>query len=127
MATSGNPALADERYLNLETFKKDGNGVKTPVWVAGLDGKIVVLTDGTSYKVKRVQKNPKARVAPCDVRGNVRGPWVDAECRIIDDPDRAQRAHRALKAKYGWQMWLLDVGATIGGRVKRRAFLEISV
>jgi uncharacterized protein len=127
MATTGPPALADERYINLETFKKDGNGVKTPVWCAGLDGKIVVLTDGTSYKVKRLQRNPKVRVAPCDVRGNVRGAWVDGECRILDDPAHAQRVHRALTDKYGWQMWLLDLGATIGRRVKRRAFLEISV
>ncbi len=124
MATSN---LASERYVNLETFKKDGNGVKTPVWAAELDGKIVVFTDGTSFKVKRIRNNPKIRLAPCDVRGNVHGSWVDGEARIIEDAGHVARAHEALKKKYGWQLWLLDTGSRIAGRIGRRAFLELSV
>jgi PPOX class probable F420-dependent enzyme len=108
--------LADERYISLETFKKDGNGVKTPVWAAGLDGKLVVVTDGTSFKVRRIRNNPKIRVAPCDARGNVRGAWVEGEARILEDAAHVTRAHEALKKKYGWQVWLLDVGAKIAGR-----------
>ena len=127
MATTGNPALGDERYINLETFKKDGNGVKTPVWCVPLDGKIVVYTNGTSYKVKRLQRNPRVRVAACDVRGNVRGAWVDGECHIIDDAARVERAHRAFIDKYGWQVRMLDLAAWIAGRTKGRAYLEISV
>ena len=124
---STNPALADEQYISLETFKKDGTGVKTPVWCAGLDGKIVVLTVAASYKVKRVRRDPRARVAACDVRGNVRGPWASAECHVIDDPAHAERAHQALRAKYGWIMRLTDLSATLFGRVKGRAYLEIAV
>ena len=127
MATTGNPALGDERYINLETFKKDGNGVKTPVWCVPLDGKIVVYTNGTSYQVKRLQRNPRVRVAACDVRGNVRGAWVDGECHIIDDAARVERAHRAFIDKYGWQVRMLDLAAWIAGRTKGRAYLEISV
>jgi PPOX class probable F420-dependent enzyme len=118
--------LASESYVNLETFKKDGSGVKTPVWAAELDGKLVVVSDGTSFKVKRIRNNPKIRLAACDVRGNVRGPWIDGEARIIEDAGQIARAHEALKKKYGWQVWLLDMGARISGRVKRRAFLELS-
>jgi len=119
--------LANERYVNLETFRKDGSGVKTPVWAAGLDGKLVVVTDGTSFKVKRIRNNPKIRVAPCDARGNVRGAWASGEARILEDPAHVARAHQALKKKYGWQMWLLDVGSKIAGRYRRRAFLELAV
>jgi len=119
--------LANERYVNLETFKKDGSGVKTPVWAAGLDGKLVVVTDGTSFKVKRIRNNPKIRLAPCDARGNVRGAWADGEARILEDPAQVARAHEALKKKYGWQVWILDVGSKIAGRYQRRAFLELSV
>lgn len=118
--------LASERYVNLETFKKDGNGVKTPVWAAELDGKLVVVTDGTSFKVKRLRNNPKIRLAPCDARGKVHGDWVDGEGRVIADAAHAARAHEALKKKYGWQIWLLDMGSKIAGRYPRRAFLELS-
>src|SRR6202035_493524 len=67
------PPLADAKYVNLETFKKDGNGVKTPVWAAPLDGKLVVMSAGDAFKVKRLRRDPHARVAACDVRGKVRG------------------------------------------------------
>ena len=118
--------LASESYVNLETFKKDGSGVKTPVWAAELDGKLVVVTGGTTFKVKRIRNNPKIRLAACDARGNVRGPWIDGEARIIEDAGHVARAHEALKKKYGWQVWLLDVGARITGRFKQRAWLELS-
>ena len=120
-------ALADERYISIESFKKDGQGVRTPVWCAPLEGAIVVVTDGTSYKVKRIRRNPKVRLAPCDARGNVRGEWADGEASIMTDPDRIKRAHAALKAKYGWQVGVLDLGARLFGRINRRAYLELKV
>ena len=119
--------LASERYVSLETFKKDGNGVKTPVWAAELDGKLVVVTDGTSFKVKRIRNNPKIRLAPCDRRGNVQGAWVDGEARLIEDAAHAARAHKALQEKYGWQVWILDTVSKIAGRYQRRAIIELSV
>lgn len=121
--------LDQERYISLETFRKDGSGVKTPVWAAPLDGKLVVFTDGTSFKVKRLRNNPKVRAAGCDVRGQViKTGWVDGTCRIVEgDSAFIERAHRALRDKYGWQLRLLDVFSRLGGRIGRRAYLELSL
>jgi PPOX class probable F420-dependent enzyme len=119
--------LDNERYISLETFKKDGNGVRTPVWAAALDGKLVILTDGTSFKVKRLRNNGKVRAAACDARGNVKGPFYDGTGRVIEDGEHAKRAHSTLRKKYGWQMALLDFFATLGRRKARRAFLELSL
>jgi PPOX class probable F420-dependent enzyme len=119
--------LDDERYISLETFRANGTGVATPVWAAALDGRLVIVTDGTSYKVKRLRKNPRIRAAACDVRGKLRGPFYDGHCRILDDPGQAERAHAALRVKYGWQMWLLDTFARLGRRIGRRAYLEVSI
>src|ERR1700729_2183968 len=47
--------FAAERYISLETFKRDGGGVKTPVWAAPLDGALVVFSAGDSFKVKRLR------------------------------------------------------------------------
>ena len=127
MASGAAIRLGRERYINIESFRRDGTGVKTPVWCAELDGKIVVVTDGTSYKVKRIRKNPKVRVAPCNATGVVSGDWLDGECRIIEDAEHAKTAHATLRAKYGLQFRLLDLGSTLAGRIKRRAYLEISV
>ena len=119
-------ALDAERYINLETFRKDGSGVKTPVWAAALDGKLVVMTDGTSYKVKRLRNNPKVRVAACSARGDVRGPWHEGTCRVLD-ADGSQRAEAALKGKYGLQYKVLNFFSRLGGRYGRRAYLEVTV
>jgi PPOX class probable F420-dependent enzyme len=118
--------LAPERYINLESFKKDGMGVKTPVWAAPLDGKLVIVTDGTSFKVKRLRNNPKCRAAACDVRGKVKGPFYDFTCRVTTEPGDVQRMYRALAAKYGWQVKVLNFFAVIGRRIGRRAYLELT-
>src|SRR5271165_3970515 len=67
--------LDSARYINLMSFKRDGAGVETPVWAAPLDGKLVVFTNRDSYKVKRIGRNPKVRVARCNARGKLLGPW----------------------------------------------------
>jgi PPOX class probable F420-dependent enzyme len=127
MAESKSTPLDRERYINLETFRKDGVGVKTPVWVAPLDGRLVILTDGTSYKVKRLRRNSKCRAAACTVRGTVTGPWLDGQCRILDDPADKARAHAALRQKYGWILRMTDLFAGLARRIERRAYLEVTL
>jgi PPOX class probable F420-dependent enzyme len=122
-----NPPLADEPYVNLETFKRDGTGVKTPVWAAPLDGKLVVMSAGNAFKVKRLRRDARARVAACDVRGGLRGPWLEATGRILESAEDVKRAHAALRGKYRWQMPITDFFAWIAGRIKKRAYLEITV
>ena len=125
-APSGTP-LDNERYISLETFKKDGTGVKTPVWAAPLDGRLVVVTDGTSYKVKRLRNNPKLKAAPCDARGKVKGDWHAGTGRILEAPADRERALAALHDKYGWQIRILDFFSWLGRRRERRAFLELTI
>jgi PPOX class probable F420-dependent enzyme len=126
MADNPGTPLDAEQYINLETFRKDGTGVKTPVWAAALDGKLVVMTDGTSYKVKRIRANPRLRAAGCDARGNVHGPWYEGTASILDEAG-ALRADAALARKYGLSYRALGLFSAIAGRKKRRAYLEIAV
>jgi PPOX class probable F420-dependent enzyme len=119
--------LDDARYISLLSYKRDGSGVATPVWVATLDGNLVVYTPVDSYKVKRIRRNPKVRVARCDVRGKLLGPWHDGTCAIVEDDARKTGILEAIRRKYGWQMKMLDVFARIGGRTGKRAYLEITL
>src|SRR5258708_25257765 len=97
----GFAAFAGQKYLNLETFKKNGDGVKTPVWFApdpsaSLDSsaaKIYAYTIGDSGKVKRVRNNPRVKIAPCDMRGPLVGEWGEARAEIISGEDCARRSH----------------------------------
>ena len=120
-------AFDRHRYMALATFRRSGAEVRTPVWFAAMDGKIYLFTAGESGKVKRLRHSPRARVAPCDVRGEVRGTWSDGTARIVTEPDVIERAHTALRAKYGWQAWSGDVLSRLTGRIRRRAWIEIEL
>jgi PPOX class probable F420-dependent enzyme len=121
--------LRDAKYINLRSFKKDGQPVDTPVWFAEIaPDRLVVFTDGTSYKVKRIRRNPKVEIARCDMRGKLLGSWSGATCRAVEqEPQRVAQAYAALNAKYGLMMRAGTFFATLAGRTKRRLILEITL
>lgn len=87
-------ALADlgkETYVSLTTFRKDGTAVSTPVWVVGDDGRLLVWSAASTWKVRRIRRDPHVRVAPCSGSGKVRGAAVEAEARIIPDVSLVQK------------------------------------
>jgi len=89
-----------QKYLNLETFKRDGQGVKTPVWfVVQENGAFYVYAEAGSWKVKRIRNTPRVRVAPCDMRGHVTGEWQAATAQIVSGEEE-QVANRLLDRKY---------------------------
>lgn len=111
----------------LATFRRSGAEVRTPVWFAAVNGKIYLFTAGDSGKVKRLRHSSRARVAPSDLRGRVHGNWCDAAARIVTEPGLIERAHTALRTKYGWQVGLGDLVSRLTGRIQRHAWIEIEV
>jgi uncharacterized protein len=96
------PKLAqfrDQKYISLETFKKNGQGVKTPVWFVVHDNAFYVYTEADSWKVKRVRNSPRVRIAVCSIRGDIRGPWLDATASLVEGEERLV-ADRLLDRKY---------------------------
>ena len=90
----------NQKYINVETFRRDGCGVKTPVWfVLRENGAFYVYTEADSWKVKRIRNNPRVRIAPCDVRGKVKGGWEAASARIVSGEEE-QAANKLLDQKY---------------------------
>jgi len=92
--------LAAGKYLSLTTFKKDGSAVATPVWVARDGDELVVITDATSGKAKRIRNNSGVRLAPCDMRGRISGSPVDGVARLTDSTGTKSVAAQ-VKRKYG--------------------------
>ena len=102
------PPFAGQSYLNLESVKRDGTPVQTPVWFAEDRGVLYVYTLANAGKVKRIRRNPRIRIAPCAMRGKVIGPWVEAEASIVD-ATTAAHGHALLRQKYGWLKGIGDV------------------
>jgi len=116
-------AFAGQKYLNLETLRKNGQPVRTPVWFAADDSgsneaskkPLFVYTVGVSGKVKRIRNNPSVRIAPCNARGGLLGEWVPARARIEDGAE-AQRGMQLLNRKYFPWKQLLDFFASFRRR-----------
>lgn len=96
--------LAGEKYINLETYRKNRQGVRTPVWfvemINGDRSVLYVRTSDDTGKYKRVRNNPSVQIAPCDMRGSLKGNWVKGEARIVDEEEKI-KAFKMLEKKYG--------------------------
>jgi hypothetical protein len=119
--------LDRHRYVSLATFRRSGTEVATPVWFAAAEGKLYVFTAGDSGKVKRLRQSSRARVAPCDTRGGLRGDWQDATAGLVTNAALIERARVAFGTKYGWQIRMLDLFSRLTGRIRRRAWIEITL
>jgi PPOX class probable F420-dependent enzyme len=119
---------ADETYVCLATYRRDGREVRTPVWIAAAGDRYYVFSEGRAGKVKRIRATRRVRVAPCDFRGRIRGDaWLEGEGRVVGESETLRRAYAALRRKYGWQMELGDFFSRLSGRYARRAMLELEL
>ena len=118
-------AITDEKYVLLTTFRKNGVGVATPVWIVGLsDGSGGFTTEIDSGKVKRVRNNPSVTLQPCNLRGKVTpdSAVVAATADVLVGTD-ARVVTKAIRRKYRVAILLLDVG-TLFRKLFRRPETE---
>lgn len=99
--------FANQKYINLQTFKKDGTAVATPLWFAERGDELVFYTSADSGKVKRLRNNPRVRIAVCDARGKLKGEWVEGEARLLDAAESV-KANRLITEKYGLIKRVMD-------------------
>jgi uncharacterized protein len=104
---SGFGAFAGKKYLNLETYRKNGAAVRTPVWFAAdpstnpdsPEAKLFVYTTGDSGKVKRIRNNSRVKIAPCNSRGGLLGEWAEGRAEIVTGAE-ATHGMNLLNMKY---------------------------
>lgn len=116
--------FVNQRYLNMESYKKSGQPVATPLWFAEQDGTFYIYSVANAGKVKRIRNNPKVRIVPCDVRGKPKGEWVEARARILEERGAAL-GYRLLNEKYGWMKRIGDFFSRLRQRQKVVIALEI--
>lgn len=105
----------DAKYINMETFKKNGTSVSTPVWFVTENGYIFVVTRSGTGKVRRVRNNPKVRIVPSGFRGEPKGIWKDGVAKIVDSED-SDRIIRLRNKKYGFQAKLASLFTSRKGK-----------
>ena len=90
----------DQKYINLETYKKDGTPIRTPVWFV-IDKEIIyIITRDSTGKVKRLKNNHDVRIVPCSFKGEPKNDWLKGKTEMITG-EEADKAIKLRKKKYG--------------------------
>lgn len=91
----------NHQYLNIETFRKSGVGVQTPVWFVRKGDALYVWTQANSGKAKRIHNNGR-------VRGSVGEPVWQRNYyeHIVRDGQSMNRIRRYIRDNLA--RWLSD-------------------
>ncbi len=116
--------LKKQQYINIETFRKSGEGVRTPVWFVQEGDVVYVHTIADSGKVKRIRRNPQVNIAPCKMDGAVVGEWVPASARELLDEETNQKVDKLLDKKYGLMKKMF--GFSLSKKKQKYTVLEIT-
>jgi uncharacterized protein len=115
--------LAGQRYLSLETYRMTGAGVRTPVWFAAApdtapDVRLYVYAEAGSGKVKRIRRSAVVKIAPCDMRGTIKGDWAAASASLVEG-EEFERGMQLLNRKYWPWKSMLDVFSRLRPNARR--------
>ncbi len=120
--------FAGKNYLVLESYRRNGEAIRTPVWFIEHQGTLYVRTRKSAGKAKRIRYNPNIRVAPSNMKGTPKGNWVEAKANLATEKE-AEQAYLLLKRKYGLAYRLIGITRFIGrlrGKSNERIMLAIT-
>lgn len=116
-------SLESQKYINVETYRRTGEAVRTPVWFVESGGLYFIITRGDSGKVKRLRHNQKIRVAPCRMNGEVTGDWFDAEGSFVESEEVLNVVKSLFNQKYGAVSRITNLFSRM--QRKKRVFIKV--
>ena len=93
--------FSEQKYINLETYKRDNTPIKTPVWFVIDNGLVYIITRESTGKVKRLKNNQNVRIVPCSFKGEIKSEWVNGKAQKIMGSE-ADKVIKIRKKKYGF-------------------------
>src|SRR5450631_3175978 len=121
--------LGDKAFVSLTTFRKNGERIASPVWVARDGDALIVLTPEESGKVKRLRNNGQVEIRPCNRAGKVAdgSEPVLGITEIVTDGPSIARLTRVIEKKYGFEYHVIMFIERIAARrQKPRLILRIT-
>ena len=106
--------FSKQKYINLETYKRDNTPIKTPVWFVIDNDLIYIITRESTGKVKRLKNNQNVRIVPCSFKGEIKSEWVNGKAEKITGSE-SDRVIKIRKKKYGFSAILVEVKLQLSG------------
>jgi len=116
--------VAKADYVLLTTFTKDGRPKPTAIWTVPDGDRLLAITQGKSWKVKRIRNTPRVTVAVCDLRGNPKSEEVEATAAILAQSEVA-RVYDGIGRRYGLIGKVFNVFSKLRGGMKNNVALEL--
>ncbi|SPM36407.1 Nitroimidazol reductase NimA or a related FMN-containing flavoprotein, pyridoxamine 5'-phosphate oxidase superfamily, partial [Mycobacterium rhizamassiliense] len=121
--------LAKAQYILLTTFTKDGRPKPTPIWTA-LDqergDRLLVITQETSWKVKRIRNTPRVTMATCTMRGRPTSEAVEGAAALLDKSETGT-VYDAIGKRYGLIGGVFNFFSKLRGGMENNIGLELRV
>ena len=105
-----------QKYLSLETYKRDSTPIQTPVWFVTENDQLYITTKETTGKVKRLRNNQNARIAVCSMKGDIKSNWVDVGLEKISEESDVEKIIKLRKKKYGFSARLISMFTSQKGK-----------
>ena len=118
--------LAKSQYILLTTFTKDGRPKPTPIWTAVDGDRLLVITEGDSWKVKRIRNTPRVTMATCTMRGRLTSEAVEGTATVLDK-SQTGAVYDAIGKRYGIQGRLFNFVSKLRGGMQNNVGLELKV
>jgi uncharacterized protein len=118
--------LAKAQYILLTTFTKDGRPKPVPLWAAADGERLLVITQETSWKVKRIRNTPRVTLAVCDMRGRPKSEAVEGTAAILDKSQTAA-VYDAIGKRYGIVGKVFNLFSKLRGGMENNVGLELRV
>ena len=106
----------DQKYLSLETYKRDSTPIQTPVWFVTYKEQFYITTKETTVKVKRLRNNQNARIAVCSMKGDIKSNWVNVGLEKIPEESDVEKIVKLRKKKYGFSARLISMFTSQKGK-----------
>ena len=116
--------VAKSEYILLTTFTKDGRPKPTAIWAVPDGDRLLVITQETSWKVKRIRNTPRVTVAACDMRGNPKGEAVEATAAILDKSANGA-TYDGIGKRYGLLGKTFNVFSKLRGGMTKNVTIEL--
>ena len=118
------PDVAKAQYVLLTTFTKDGRPKPTPIWAANDGDRLLMITQGKSWKVKRIRNTPRVTLAICDMQGRPKSEAIDATASILD-ASQTGLVYDAIGREYGIVGKVFNLFSKLRGGMKNNVGLEV--
>ena len=98
-----NPEIDNAKYVSFVSFRKSGQPVATPVWIAPFEDGYGFTIESTSGKAKRLAHTSRASIQSCNVKGVITPGATIYNCQAsLVLHHRAEEVRDAIAHKYGF-------------------------